>query len=284
LNIHELRKQQYEHHRNYSASIDIDDWKRNFYTFIKIRLYMEVSAVLVYFLLKTKIRPNSITMVYILGGIFGGILLAIPMNTTIYIAIFYFFFLKSIVDSCDGHIARVTNQVSIRGDILDSYGSHLNSLGFWTGLGFYLAHSSGLIIFYYLLPPLLIFYAADMYSYSGLQIVQHFSMGSKELLSVATSGGSDVKRSPFRLIRAITYGFEHLANFLRDSFIDDRARTVDLVCLLIIIELNSEISLSWIIFLLFFIKKFILFIFSIYAIVNKNWAEQIIQKIWNNSV
>ena len=60
-----------------------------------------------------------------------------------------FFLLKTTLDNCDGHIARVTNQVSLKGGILDDYGAHINSLGFWAGLGFYLAHVSDLTIFYY---------------------------------------------------------------------------------------------------------------------------------------
>ena len=85
MKISELRKQQYEH--NIGGYPFINDWKRNPYTFIKMRFYMELSAVLVYWFLKLKIKPNTITMLYISCGIVGGLLLAIPENITIYIAI-----------------------------------------------------------------------------------------------------------------------------------------------------------------------------------------------------
>ena len=158
MKISELRKQQYEHNiGNYPF---LDDWKRHPYTFIKMRFYMEVSAVLVYWFLRFGIRPNTVTMLYISCGV-GGVLLAIPMKITIYIALFIFFLLKTTLDNCDGHIARVTNQVSLKGGILDDYGAHINSLGFWGGLGFFSAYVTDSFYFYYLVPVLFSFYAAD---------------------------------------------------------------------------------------------------------------------------
>ena len=280
MKISDLRKQQHKYHDKLYPYIN--DWMRHPYTWFKARFYMESSAILVYWCLRFGIRPNTVTMVYISCGIVGGVLLAIPMKITIYLAIFIFFS-KGIFDWSDGHLARITNQVSLRGGILDDYGAHINALGFWAGLGFYWVNITDSIIFYYLIPVLFFFYAADLYQYACLQIIQHASLESKEILSVDTSSENDVKRSPFKLIRATTYIFEHLANILRGSFPDDRARTVDLVCLLIILELNGGISLSWIIFSLFLLKKFILFIYSGYAIINKNWAENMVKKIWGKS-
>ena len=81
-------------------------------------------------------------------------------------------------------------------------------------------------------------------------------------------------------MRGIIYIYEKFANILRESFPDDRARTTDLVCLLIFLELNGGIFISWIIFILFLLKKFILFTYSLYANINKSWAENIVNKIW----
>ena len=149
--------------------------------------------------------------------------------------------------------------------MLDDYGAHINALGFWAEFGFYSAYIT--VLFF--------FYAADLYQYVSLQIIQHASLeSSKEILSVDTSRECEVKKSPFRLIRATTYIFEHLSDYIRDRFPDDRARSVDFVCFLILLELHNEIFLSWIVFSLFFLKKFILYTFSVYAIVYKNWVEK----------
>jgi hypothetical protein len=277
LEISDLRKQQYEYHEKLYPYIN--DWMRHPYTWFKARFYMESSAILVYWCLRFGIRPNTVTMVYISCGIVGGVLLAIPMKITIYLSIFIFFS-KGILDWSDGHLARITNRVSLKGGILDDYGAHVNSLGFWAGLGFYSANITDSIIFYYLIPILLFFYAADLYQYACLLIIQHANLQSKDFLSVDTSREYEVKRSPFRLIRATTYIFEHFCDYIRDRFPDDRARSVDFVCFLILLELNNDIFISWIVFLLFFLKKFILYTFSVYAIVHKNWVEHNVRTIW----
>jgi len=277
LKIRELRKQQYEY--NIGGYPFLDDWKRNPYTFLKMRFYMEVSSVLIYWFLRVGIKPNTLTMIYISCGIVGGVLLSIPMKITIYLALFIFFS-KSIIDNCDGHVARITNRVSLTGGILDNYGSLINSLGFWGGFGFYLAHYTGSNIFYYLIPVLFFFYAADLHQYASYQIVHYAAWDRKKIHCVNSSIGYGAIKSSYRLVRGAIYIFEYFCNFIQNKFPDDRARTVDLVCTFIILELHSEFFISWILFILFFLKKFILFIFSVHAIVNKNWVDKIIHNIW----
>ena len=286
MNISELRKQQYEYNTGRGAVLGgfpfVDDWKRNPYTFIKTRFYIEISSVLVYFFLKLKIKPNTITILYISCGVVGCVLLAIPYKINVYIALFIFVFLRSTLDNCDGHVARLTNSQSFKGAILDDYGAQINSLGFWTGLGFYSGHLSSMMIFYYLVPLLLFFYAADLYMYASLQIIQNAAMNKEDILSVKNLNSESGIRSKYRLIRGIIYFYEKLVNILRDSFPDDRARTYDLVCLLIFLELNGGVFLSWTIFVVFLFKKLILFTYSVYAIMNKNWIENVINKIWHS--
>ena len=62
--LKKLRKEQYDHHSNVMPFLN--DWKNNPYTFIKARFYMEMSAILVYFLLRVKAKPNTITILYAL--------------------------------------------------------------------------------------------------------------------------------------------------------------------------------------------------------------------------
>ncbi|MCF7878926.1 MAG: CDP-alcohol phosphatidyltransferase family protein, partial [Candidatus Omnitrophica bacterium] len=161
--VTELRKYQYDYHTKLYPYLN--DWKRNPYTWLKARFYMETSAILVYFLLKTKIKPNTVTIVYGLLGIIGGILLGISKNPTVIIAI-AIFFLKGILDWSDGHLARVTGQTSITGYVLDVYGALLNDLGFQIGLGFYVAFKTGNPIFYYMIFLIPFFYAVNLKSFS----------------------------------------------------------------------------------------------------------------------
>ena len=145
---------------------------------------MESSAVLVYFLLKTRIKPNTLSIIYGLLGLAGGILLAISTNKTVFIAIFIFF-LKAILDWSDGHLARIKNQTSITGVVLDPYGALLGTLGFQVGLGLYVAQKSGMMLFYYLTLLIPLFYAANLISF-GYKILFQSCLKSEELKEYRT--------------------------------------------------------------------------------------------------
>ena len=72
----------------------------------------------------------------------------IPSENKIYIYIgLLLAFTKTIFDACDGFLARLKNQKSISGHMLDWYGAHVNAIGFQSGMGFYLANNENEIFF-----------------------------------------------------------------------------------------------------------------------------------------
>ncbi len=95
----------------------------------------------------------------------GGFLLAVPNNFTVSIAV-AIFFSKGILDWSDGLLARIRNQTSITGGILDPYGALLGALGLQMGLGFYVAQKSEMILYYYLIPLIPFFYGGKLHSYA----------------------------------------------------------------------------------------------------------------------
>ena len=66
-----------------------------------------------------------------------------------------------------------------------------------------------------------------------------------------------------------------IAKSIFNGFLDDRARSVDLICLIILLELFYSFNISWIIFLLILFKHFILFIVSFYKVGKGGWVENI---------
>ena len=154
----EIRKQQYEYRLRVFPWLRV--WKRAPYTWLKDRFYMETASLLVYFLQKTNIKPNTVTIIYGFAGIACMVLFAIPTNTTIILAMLIAFS-KGVLDWSDGLLARITGQTSQTGEILDDYGATLNELGFYTGLGFYVAAKTGGLYFYFLIPFLLFMRAAS---------------------------------------------------------------------------------------------------------------------------
>ena len=61
----------------------LKNFKQNPYTYLKARYYMYCSVLLVYFLLKTRITPNMVTIVYGLSGVIGGICFRYQIYITI---------------------------------------------------------------------------------------------------------------------------------------------------------------------------------------------------------
>ncbi len=270
LTIRELRQEQYDRHSKLYPYIN--DWKKNPYTWFKARFYMEASALLVYFLLKTKIKPNTVTIVYGLLGLVGGILLAVPTKATILIAI-CIFFSKGILDWSDGHLARITNQTSVTGHILDTYGAFLGSLGFQIGLGFYVAQKSEIMLFYYLVPLIPLFYAGKFHSYALSVLlskyitpekIKEYNRKNLQEASANVDEKPDVDCSK-------RYG--KIYNLVK-NFLDDRARTVDFVCVLLLLEMFTSVFVTWIIFLGFVTRQFLFFSTSFYMVSWRSWAEK----------
>ena len=93
--VKDLRKQQYDYHKEKFPYLF--NFKINPYSFIKARFYMETSAVLVFLLQKTNIKPNVITIIYCFAGIITAVLLSIPNKITILSALIICF-TKGILD------------------------------------------------------------------------------------------------------------------------------------------------------------------------------------------
>jgi len=270
ITIKQLRIERYKHTNNEYPYTG--DWRRNPYTWFKSRLYIEASAVLAYFLSKTRIKANTVTITYGLLGLVAGILLSIPANASIIIAILIFFF-KGILDWSDGLLARIRGTTSVTGDILDCYGAVLGSLGLQAGLGFYVAQKSGMIVYHYLVSLLLLFYAIKITTFSYSVLFKNYLKAEK----LEKHKTRDVKGSAKNENDKSDVGFEkkytaiyHLAN----SFLDDRARTVDFVCLLILLEMFLPFFVTWVVFLGFLVKQFLFFCVSFYVVAKGGWVEK----------
>lgn len=267
----EVRRYQYEYHTKHYPYIN--NWRKNPYTFLKSRFYMESSAILVLFLLKTRIRPNTVTLAYAFMGLIGGALLSMPSKTAIVIAA-VIFFSKGILDWSDGHYAKVTGQTSLTGAILDPYATFLGSLGFQVGLGLYVANKSNMTFFYYLTALVPFFLAAKATSFGYITLFnEHLT---REEIARYTKEGRDNPEG--RRDGVIPRNGREYFGSVINRFLDDRARTVDFVCLLIIIEMISPVFITWVIFLGFVLKNFLIFAGTLYIVAKGGWAEENLRK------
>ena len=267
--IKELFLQQYKHNSNEFPYYN--DWLKAPYTWLKGQFYMIFSAILVFLLLKTNIKPNTITIIYIFSGILCMILLSIPKEETIIIAL-VIAFSKGILDWSDGHLARITGQTSQGGHILDIYGGMINELAFYTGLGFYITAHTGRLDFYLLIPLYPLMMASKLIPFSKSVLFDKIS--SKSVIENVVndyeiSAKSSSENSAILKLKT-----------LLSETLNGRSRSIDLVCLIILLELLYPINISWIIFLILLAKHAFIFLGSVWMFCKGDWAEnQIKNKI-----
>ncbi|MFA5068963.1 MAG: CDP-alcohol phosphatidyltransferase family protein [Candidatus Omnitrophota bacterium] len=264
--IAELRKQQYEQH--YAGLRCFKGWKTP-YSCLKARFYMQASAWLVYVLQRTSVTPNMLTVLYCLLGLAGGLLLGMATRVSVLLAVFIFF-TKGILDWSDGHLARLTNRLSCQGAMLDGYGAVLGAMGLQIGLGFYVAHRSSCVMYYYLIPLLPLFFLGKFHNYALAELFKT-CLNKKALTKYARQDNenrTDLQNYANVLSPALLRARDVINNFL-----DNRARTVDLVCLLLVIETFTAVSVTWIVFLGFLTREFLLFWSSFYIVWRSQWID-----------
>jgi len=252
----------------------LDHFKKNPYTYLKARYYMYCSVLLVYFLIKTRITPNMVTIAYGLCGIIGGVLLAVP-NLYCNIAGIFIFFNKGILDWSDGHLARLKYKTSLKGHILDVYGAHLNSIGFNIGLGFFVINQTGYELLIYPIVTIAFLYSG-MPSILGKNIIINELMVNK-VKNMITKHNIE-QPSKTNHLRYKKPKYPKWITFFK-GFLDDRARSVDLILLVMIIDINFNSNFSLYFFLLVYMKNLSKFLLLSFNDIRLDWPESAIINI-----
>lgn len=279
--LQEIRNIHYSYQRKDNwdnFKINIDDFKSNPYTFLKWRFYLETSSLILYVLVRTNIKPNQISLFYAFLGILTLFFLGLPFEKKIFLYIGLFIaFSKTIIDACDGYIARLKNQKSISGFVLDGYGAHINAIGFQSGLGFYLANNQNDIFFYlvFLIP---FFYAVKLKTFAYSTLLNEIIENKKNL---EQKHPIQEKDNDEKILKK--FSNDSLKKFYNifSSILDDRARSVDFIILLFIFELNFNFILIKYVFIFLIIKHLIISLINIAIISNNKWLENKINKINN---
>ena len=109
----------YKHRRDEEDEfyVDIDNWFKSPYSYLKARYYIEVSSIIVFLLQSSKITPNQLSIFYGFLGLFSGFLLCLKNDVMIYLGLILFV-LKGVVDWSDGLLARVTNKTKSVPDVI----------------------------------------------------------------------------------------------------------------------------------------------------------------------
>ena len=259
--------------------IDIKDYKSNPYTFLKYIFYIEASSLILYVLIRTNIKPNHVTLAYAFLGILTLIFLSLSNQNILFLYLGLFIaFSKGILDACDGYIARLKNQKSISGFVLDPYGAYINTIGFQSGIGFYLANTYNENYFLYMAFLIPFCYAIRFKNYAYYSLLNEI-IEDRNILDknhpvenitddIKNSKLSKLERSKFRKFYNI---------FL--SIFDDRARSVDTIIVLFLIESLFNLKIIEYVFYFLIFKHLVIVLVSLFVYSNNRWLESKINKI-----
>lgn len=280
--LREIRNTQYSHHKKDSLEnfqVDLDDFKSNPYTFLKWRFYLEASSLLLYFLVRTNIKPNHITLFYAFLGILTLFLMALPSENKIFLYSGLFIaFTKTIIDACDGYIARLKNQKSTSGFVLDPYGAYINAIGFQSGIGFYLAYTYQNDVFLYLVFLMAFCYAIRFKAYAYSYILNEI-IENKNVIDLRHPSTKEERPTNGKYILKLKKSnLKKIYDLLNNTF-DDRARSVDLIILLFLLENIFNLRLIEYIFYYLIIRHLIIVFVNLFIYTNNEYLESKINKI-----
>jgi len=252
----------------------LKNFKESPYSYLKSRYYMYCSVVLVYYLLKSRVTPNMLSIVYCLCGVIGGILLSIP-NIQYNIIGVFIFFNKNIFDWSDGNLAHIKYEPSVTGHILDVYGATIGSICLTIGLGFFAFNQSGHEFLIYII-AIIAFLHGEVYSSASKKIIlQDFN-------KIVFQNKKDIHRekkiNEKNSNTTINNNYPKLLSRLK-FLLDERSRTVDFVLLLILIDIYYNYQLTFYIFLIISIRIFFRFILSFFFGVKSRWAELYVDEL-----
>jgi phosphatidylglycerophosphate synthase len=254
----------------------IYEFFKNPYTWIKVRFFIELGAIFLYIFLRTPFSANAVTTINIVLGILGGVLLAVKIKWVIIVGL-VIFFSKNVFDYCDGSVARFKKQTSLTGAIIDPYSALIGSLAFQVGLGFYVAHRLDMMIFYYLVPIIPLCFAGRFHAYAYYVIfVEHLNAKTIHEYRQRFTETDQIDEAMEQPTQTLSRRYGKLADLVR-NFFDDRARTTDLICLFVLIELYTDLNITWLFFLAFVLRQSAIFVASFYSVTQQNLVEEVFE-------
>ena len=247
INFYKFRKKNWKDQKKKEGNnkYELGNFRLNPYSSLKAKLYIEGSTLLILICIKLGIKPNTVTAAYALLGLLGALMLSVPNDTYNVIGVIIFF-LKGIVDWTDGGVARLTNQTSKFGNLFDAWAGRFGHINFIFGLSCYLYFKNNEVYFLFLLIIILVVYSTSLKT-MNLQICDLAMFKKIQNMKLGKKLSKKINLPLLIKIREI----------LKNSF-DDRARSVDLICLLIIINLKINILVILNFIFYFIVLRFIM--------------------------
>ena len=144
------------------------------------------------------------------------------------------------------------------------------------GLGFYVLDRTGYSFLTYVIPLVPFFYAASITGFGKTVILDEVKSlsdaerGTQDLNEKVSELNSD--SSSERENRPAPQRFSR-ARIIFSSLLDDRARSVDFILLVIIIEMYNDLNISLLLFVIIAFKQLVIFIAAFYRVARGGWVE-----------
>ena len=230
--LSEIKKNHYNFQREDAIKqfgLDLK-FKNQPYTYLRWRFNMEISTYLIYLFLRTSLSANFISLIYIILSPLGFFLVISGSKTIVVLGLVIFFF------------------TTMKGHALDVYGAFVGDIFFKTSIGLFIFNKYDdvfylkLTIVYLICNVLLInkFYKSIFYDLTSKKIF---------------------KKTKYKNIKnfkknSISYFFKKLFIIL-ESIFDDRARSLDFLILLFLLNIFYDLNLILYAFLFIVFKNIV---------------------------
>jgi len=194
------------------------------YRKIKTIFNIELSSLILYFVYKTNLKPNHITLLGVLWILIGCFMVSSENILMIFLGLITFF-TKRVLDIVDGSLAHLKNQFSKTGHELDLWAGEINKILLLTGFCIYIFNVTNNNI--YLLILIVIILLNYMDPRKHLSSFKFLNITYKKKLKTHSQ---NIKKEN-----------NNLLNFLKFLNYDGRSNYTDLFIILIIIDINYNI-------------------------------------------
>ena len=177
-------------------------------------------------------------------------------------------FTKGVLDWADGLLARIQKKTSNLGFLLDNWAALISTHAYTLGLAIYLYNKDNEFIFIILGVSILFIKALDLRNYAyHLAMYSLFKEKDKKNFLKKLNFNKH-----FKLKNKKKDSFLTIFKIFIQNFLDDRSRSVDLICFIIFIDIfyYSSDLLKYLYYLIFF-KNIIIFMGGIHLVTKKEY-------------